>query len=207
MPKTVEFLQALTAQRNIALIGRSGAGKSTLLNRLRKGELGTAWSTALIPQDIDASLNPHISCRRIINATGTLDENQLSLLGLDASMLDKKPGQLSGGQRARVAVARAVATGAKAILADEALSCLDQETAALVADYLRQMPSPVIMVTHNLDYAVEWADDWFFIEKDGENIGLISEHGHGKELWELSNAIPARRSLVGAYLELEGRAV
>ena len=52
-------------------------------------------------------------------------------------MLGKKPNQLSGGQQQRVAVARAVATTPKLVLADEPTANLDSKTAASLMDMMQ----------------------------------------------------------------------
>ncbi len=76
----------------------------------------------------------------------------LELVGL-SDRADHYPRQLSGGQEQRVAIAQAIATDPKMILADEPTGALDSESAATVLDLLRQLNQrfgkTIVMVTHD----------------------------------------------------------
>jgi len=56
-----------------------------------------------------------------------------------ADQADKRPSQISGGQKQRVAVARALVTNAKLVLADEPTANLDRDTANRIIDLMKQM--------------------------------------------------------------------
>ena len=64
---------------------------------------------------------------------------------------DNKPSELSGGEKQRVAVARALINKPDVLLADEPTGALDSETSVQVMDILREISETklVIMVTHN----------------------------------------------------------
>ncbi len=73
--------------------------------------------------------------------------------------LNKKPGEMSGGQMQRVAIARALVNNPDIILADEPTGALDTETSVQVMDILKEISKDhlVIMVTHNPDLAQRYS--------------------------------------------------
>lgn len=81
------------------------------------------------------------------------------LLGL-SKHLKKLPKKLSGGQQQRTAIARALVTEPKVILADEPTGSLDSENAVVILDILKVLSKDhiVIVVTHDEEYAHKYAD-------------------------------------------------
>jgi NitT/TauT family transport system ATP-binding protein len=91
----------------------------------------------------------------------TVAKEALQRVGLTAAM-DKRPDELSGGMRQRVAVARALAMRPKVLLMDEPFAALDVQTRARMQDFLldvwRDSGASVLFVTHHIDEAVALAD-------------------------------------------------
>jgi len=166
----------------LALVGASGAGKSTLLRcltRLAEAESGTI---GLDGTDI-RSVAPQVLRRRValvaqapVMLPGTVADNlayglaaladgardaALTAAGLDGSFLLRSANALSGGERARVALARALTRDPDAILLDEPTAALDPETAQVIAETvaaLAQRDLAVILATHDHALAESVAD-------------------------------------------------
>jgi NitT/TauT family transport system ATP-binding protein len=85
----------------------------------------------------------------------------LARVGL-AEAMEKRPDELSGGMRQRVAVARALAMRPKVLLMDEPFAALDVQTRAKMQDFLldvwRDSGASILFVTHHIDEAVALAD-------------------------------------------------
>ena len=168
----------------VVLLGPSGCGKSTLLYLiagLEDATSGEIWSfrdrveapspeRSLIFQE--TSLFPwltvwqNVSFGLSIRGAGKAErrsvaEDALQRVGLRAAM-DKRPDELSGGMRQRVAVARALAMRPKVLLMDEPFAALDVQTRARMQNFLldvwRDSGASVLFVTHHIDEAVALAD-------------------------------------------------
>ena len=134
----------------IGIMGPSGAGKSTLLNILATIETPSTGKVRIAGHDLEA-----------------LNERQQAKF-LDA-LLNAFPGELSMGQRQRVAAARAVITQPSLLLADEPTGSLDSLAATEFLRYLRQLnqqeKTTILMVTHD-PFTASFASRIIFI-KDG----------------------------------------
>ncbi|MGO2360119.1 MAG: ABC transporter ATP-binding protein [Brachybacterium tyrofermentans] len=118
---------------------------------------------AYVGQDARAALNPRETVRRTLHRA--LDtarrrsrpapagpKSVLALVGLGPGVLDRTPDQLSGGQRHRIALARALAAGPSALVSDETTAALDHDSAQQILDTLDQLRRdtglPVLLITH-----------------------------------------------------------
>lgn len=181
---------AIRPQEITAVIGPSGTGKSTLLyvlSGLEKPEQGHVF---LDGQDIYTMSDEKLSNLRastfgfifqsfnLINTMTALENVEIPLRLTNAprpeqrakEMLEKvglgprmhhRPGQLSGGEQQRVAVARALSLNPRMIFADEPTGNLDYDTGreivALIVSLVREQNAACLLVTHNPEWS-ELAD-------------------------------------------------
>ncbi len=171
----------------VTLIGHSGCGKSTLLNIIAGLNRPTEGVVLLADREIDGpgpdrgvvfqnhSLLPWLTCyenvylavERVFGAKerkSRLAERShaaLELVGL-AHAEQKRPGEISGGMKQRVGIARALSIEPKVLLLDEPFGALDALTRATLQDELMRIvastEATVVMVTHDVDEAVLLSD-------------------------------------------------
>jgi molybdate transport system ATP-binding protein len=205
----------------VALFGRSGCGKSTLVNVIAgllaadSGRVALDDSVLLdtergifVPPERrrigyvfqDARLFPHMSVagnlkfgekrapgRRYVSFDTVAD-----LLDL-GSLMARRVHQLSGGEKQRVAIGRALLSQPKLLLLDEPLASLDAALREEVLPYLEslrdQLAVPMVYVSHNFDEVLRLATDVVLME-DGKAVaqGGIGEMSLNKNL----------RSIIGA---------
>jgi len=199
------------------LVGPSGCGKTTVLRMvaglesISAGEIriGGVLVNEMPPKDRDIAmvfqnyaLYPHMNIRD--NMGFGLRIRQLSKREIDArveeaadilglrDLLDRKPKELSGGPRQRVAVGRAIVRKPKLFLFDEPLSNLDAKLRvamrAEISKLHRRLGATIIYVTHDQVEAMTMADRIFIMEK-----GVLQQSGAPMEVY----ARPANRFVAG----------
>ncbi|CAM3831657.1 ABC transporter ATP-binding protein [Parendozoicomonas haliclonae] len=191
----------------VALLGPSGCGKSTTLRMIAGLETPDSGQILLNNNDITRlapgkrelamvfqsyALFPHLSVRDNIlfglQVRGVKGAEQTRRLNFAVELVDlgdhlnKKPGQLSGGQCQRVALARAIVSEARLCLMDEPLSNLDAKLRAEMRTELRALQQrlgmSVLYVTHDQTEAMSMADRILLM-----NNGQIEQGGRPEELY------------------------
>lgn len=179
-----------SAGRVTALFGRSGAGKSTVLNAIAgllrpdRGRIalgGEALFDAAAGIDVpvhrrrlgyvfqEDRLLPHLRVRANLlygryfsggDAAVGLDA-VVELLGL-AALLERRPAELSGGEKQRVAIGRALLASPRLLLMDEPLASLDTPRKAEILYYVERLRDelhvPIVYVSHSIEEVVRLAD-------------------------------------------------
>ncbi|HEY0156533.1 MAG TPA: ATP-binding cassette domain-containing protein [Thermoanaerobaculia bacterium] len=170
--------------RTTALFGPSGAGKTTLLEciaglrRPKRGRIelhGREVSNlpprlrriGYVPQD-DA-LFPHLSVRQNV-FYGAREEGAGVIAVLElAPLLERSVERLSGGERKRVALARALLTKPDLLLLDEPLAGVDHALRDRVLEYLvrvrDELAVPTVYVTHDMAEAAALCDEVVLLDR------------------------------------------
>ena len=198
----------LTLDQNVtALFGPSGSGKTSLLElvaglrRLDEGAIlldnvplietfsrtfvpARQRAIGYVPQDL--ALFPHLTVQQ--NLDYGLKENSrirfgklCDLLEIDG-LLDRRPQFLSGGEKQRVAFARALLASPRLLLLDEPLASLDQTLKDKILPYLRRIwdefSIPILYVTHSPNEVVSLCDEVIVVD-----AGKVVARGKPSEIF------------------------
>ena len=176
---------ALRRNEFFAVVGPSGCGKSTLLDVLAGLNNPTSGEIMFEGKRVDGNVPDGVGVVFQEDATfpwltvasnigfglrrkgvpaaeiARKVERALTFMGLTA-FADAYPGQLSGGMRQRVCIARTLVMEPRLILLDEPFGALDQQTRLLMGDELlrlwRETGATVVLITHSIDEAAMLAD-------------------------------------------------
>jgi peptide/nickel transport system ATP-binding protein len=219
----------LDRARTLAVIGASGSGKSTLARCLTQFETPTAGEILfagrplspqrrldiqLIFQQPAASLNPRFTAAEIVEEPLVIQRRDtpagrrrraasaLELTGIARPALAKRAYEFSGGERQRLAIARAIVAEPKLIILDESFNGLDPSLAAQVAALLRGLQQRLgvayILISHDLTLVSGLAHEIAVMER-----GAIVEYAATASLMSQPRH-PHTRELIAAALALEG---
>jgi NitT/TauT family transport system ATP-binding protein len=168
----------------VSVIGPSGCGKSTLFNVIgglltnHQGIVSVAGETISGPHRSIGMVFQEESTfpwRTVIDnvafpleLTGMPKQKRverarhfIKLVGLDG-FESRYPGELSGGMRQRVSLARTLASEPKILLMDEPFAALDEQTRLLLGDKVlqiqQQLKQTTLLITHNITEAVQMSD-------------------------------------------------
>jgi peptide/nickel transport system ATP-binding protein len=224
----------LSSGSTVAVLGRSGSGKSTLARclagferpdageilldgkRAENNKAGARPPVQMIFQDAATSLNPRFTARQIVaepleiarwksEAERTARAMQLmEEVGLDSGWASRLAGEFSGGQRQRLALARALAAEPKLLVMDEALSGLDMPLQAQMMRLLIDLQSrhglTYLYISHDLNFISLFAQEVVVMDS-----GRIVERTTPEKLGE--SVHPATRELVEAAERLHAPGV
>ncbi|PHP66977.1 molybdenum ABC transporter ATP-binding protein [Zhengella mangrovi] len=182
------------------LFGRSGSGKSTIVKAvaglLKPDEgritldtdvlLDTGRGIALAPHRRrlgtvfqEGRLFPHLTVRQNLaygrwfaprGSRAEREDHVVEMLGI-GHLLDRRPGLLSGGEKQRVAIGRALLCAPRLILADEPLAALDEARKAEILPYFERLRDevsvPILYVSHSASEVARLATTVVALENGG----------------------------------------
>ena len=174
------------AARTTALYGPSGSGKTSLLEVVAGVRTPSSGRVLLNGRDVtdvpprlrrvgyvpqDDALFPHLSVRQNVFYGGGASEARstpIEILEI-GHLLDRGVKRLSGGERKRVALARALLSNPEVLLLDEPLAGVDLELRTRVLDYLvrvrDEFPIPMVYVTHQREEVEALCEEMVVIER------------------------------------------
>jgi peptide/nickel transport system ATP-binding protein len=194
----MDFNEVLHKGETLSVVGLSGSGKSTLAKLLVALEQPTIGQITLgdkplprkpptgiqmVFQDPYASLNPNVKAIDAVAEVVALVSKQkmsspdamnramelLKEVGFDLRLSQAYPHQMSGGQRQRLCIARALASNPKVLILDEAVAALDPLVQKQVLDLFialqQERQLAYLFITHNLEVAQAISHRIVFLEK------------------------------------------
>jgi ATP-binding cassette subfamily F protein uup len=179
-----DFTTRVLRGDRVGVVGANGAGKSTLLKLLTgelapdtgKVRLGSSLQLATLDQG-RKSLDPNATLKEVLTGGGsdTLNINGVPkhVIGYMKDFLftpeqARTPvGKLSGGERGRLTLAKALALPSNFLVLDEPTNDLDLETLDLLQEMLSDYPGTVVVVSHDRDFLDRVATSIIMAEGDG----------------------------------------
>jgi ABC transport system ATP-binding/permease protein len=199
----------------LGIIGANGAGKTTLVNLLTgnlapdagKVRLGAGLAMATLEQS-RASLDPASTLQDALTGGGSdfveINGERRHIIGYMRDFLfgpeqARTPvGKLSGGERGRLMLARALALPSNVLVLDEPTNDLDLETLDLLEEMLADYPGTLIVVSHDRDFLDRVATSVLMSEGEGlwrEYAGgysdMVAQRGAGVVAREAASETPA----------------
>ncbi len=162
--------------------------KGNNLNKFRREELGFIFQDFNLLDTLTSYENIALSLA-ILNIKYKEIDERIKKVSKElniTNVLNKYPYQMSGGEKQRVASARAIITNPKLVLADEPTGALDSKSSKMLLEKLsylnKEYNSTILMVTHDA-FTASYASRVIFI-KDGKIFSEIHKSGTRKEFFD-----------------------
>lgn len=167
--------------QKVGLVGQNGSGKSTLLKILTgkeegyTGRVGVMGKIASVPQEVkyDEVLDGSKSALEYIDPNNEYGEHELGKLlkGLELEInLDNKPSEFSGGQKTKLALARALLAKPDVLLLDEPTNFMDTAGKKFVMNFLSTYQGTVVVISHDLKLMDSAIDKILFVSPATKSI-------------------------------------
>ncbi len=160
--------------QKVGLVGPNGAGKTTLFNLISQvdtpnnGTMDIEGNVRLVPQEVkyDQYLERAKTIREYINPDKKIEDHEIQTIlnGLEYEAdLDASPQQLSGGQKTKLAIARAIIAEPDILLLDEPTNFLDIAGKRWIMNFLSRYPKTLLIISHDLDLMNAYIDKILYI--------------------------------------------
>lgn len=204
--KNISF--RLENNKTYAFVGMSGQGKSTIFKLLSgledeyDGKCGINKNCAIVPQNpfifagtIAENIGiGHIDAAEddIVNAAmaAGIHDKIVSLEDKYNTIVGENGAGLSGGEKQRICIARALVSGAEVLLFDEPTASVDSETEKIILNTLEQLhgKKTIILISHKLSL-IQNVDTIFVVDRgeiieQGKHKDLVVLDGMYKKLWK-----------------------
>ncbi len=217
-PIVAGFTTRVIRGDRLGIIGANGAGKTTLI-RLLTGQLEPDSGRVRLGSNLElatldqrrASLDPDVTLKEALTAGGSdtlmINGQPKHVVGYMKDFLFTPEqartvvAKLSGGERGRLALARALALPSNVLVLDEPTNDLDLETLDLLQELLSDYPGTVIVVSHDRDFLDRVATSVIVAEGEGrwtEYAGgytdMVAQRGYGVTKPEVERAPKGERA-------------
>ncbi len=183
----------------VAILGPNGCGKTTLLRTLSETEppdagrvtwgkgVGYAYYNQIFDElDLSDTVSHAVNVIGLANRAPRKQVNRfLSLMQFSEMDLTQRIGTLSGGQRARVALAKCLLSGAALVMLDEPTNHLDMTSTQVMERALANFPGAVIVVSHDRFFIDKIATKLLVFEAPGE----VCEVNGNWTIWQASKTL------------------
>ena len=194
--------------KSTIILGQSGCGKSVLIKiiyKLFNIDGGSILYDGKTEVDIDKfsmlfqygalfdslKVSENIAFTDLIKNKSNFKKKVLSLMndvGLNESIYERYPSEISGGMKKRVALARALYKNPKVIFLDEPTTGLDpinsDKINDLILNVIKKRKITAVSITHDIKSAIKTGDNYYFIDN-----GIVQDQGNCKKITKTKNKI------------------
>lgn len=195
--------------QKIGIVGPNGSGKTTLLSIVAgkenqtTGKINVIGRISIVPQEIkhDPEMENAESVKDYVDPDNSHEDHEIKKLfsGLEIKMdLDKLPQKLSGGQKTKLALAKALLSAPDILLLDEPTNFMDIAGKKWVMNFLSRYPKTVIIISHDLALMNSALDKILFVNPPTKTVDEYKgNYTQFQKLKGEKDALAKRQAIMG----------